>query len=100
MIERYVREFAAPGRKVSIVTIRKIDQLWVGEDPAILAYWGLQGFKAIKGILNIDEVELGTEGGNIKTYGCSYTKMRLINLRADHPELTKEQFLEMLQNEH
>lgn len=66
----------------------KIEQLWVGEDLATLAYYKLRGIQVINGILNVNTIKIGP-----KYVAVSGTASTLMLLREEYPEITKEEVI-------
>lgn len=58
----------------------------------MLAYYRLKGVRVTHGILNVNTVEI--DGKDLL---CSGSKETLMGLRVDCPEVTKEEFLNALQ---
>lgn len=91
-LEHYIGIFKDTSSYVVRQRCEKIDRLWVGESPAVLAYYRLKGIRVTHGILNVNTVEI-----NGKDLLCSGSRETLMDLRVDCPEVTKEEFLEMLE---
>lgn len=69
----------------------KIEALWVGEDPATVAYYKLNGDPIVNGILKVNMIKIRNDW-----WGTRFTANILIDLRKELPEVTKEELIDML----
>lgn len=91
-LEHYIGLFRDISPYIVSLRCEKINKLWVGESPAVLAYYRLKGIRVTHGILNVNTVEI-----NGKDLPCCGSREILMDLRVDCPEVTKEEVLNALQ---
>lgn len=81
--------------RYSLYYFKRVEELWIKEDPSLIAFHQLSGRKVINGILDVTEID---DHLGIRYYDCAPVVKDLLRLRKDYPNVTREEFLDVLRS--